>query len=108
MPWHLNSGSHFNAVTIWATNCASHDTECVLWIDSGVGLGRQEVAAATEHDRFQMQFQGMTVHEDDRGDRSIIERAGTRLQGFGQLLRRHMEGPGVEEEILRWDVAPVA
>jgi len=37
----------------------------------GVGLGSQEVAALTEHQRLQVEFNGVTVHEDESGKRRI-------------------------------------
>src|ERR1035437_3262410 len=38
MPSHLNSFSHFRAVTIWQTNCASQDTEWDLDTEIESGL----------------------------------------------------------------------
>ena len=67
-----------------------------------IGLGRQKPAAATEDNRFQMKFQGVPVHEDDRREINVrnpvaaTQRSGQRFCGF-------MEGPSVGTEIIYWN-----
>jgi hypothetical protein len=48
-----------------------------------------------------MEFQGMAVHEDDRATSCEVGKwLGIELGRFGQLLRRRVERPGEEPEIL--------
>ena len=73
----------------------------------GVGLGRQKITALTKHHRLQVQFDGMAVHENDRRNIRVGERAGVQSKRPRQSLRSFVKGPGVKEEVFRRDVAAV-
>src|ERR1035441_4361955 len=54
-----------------------------------VGLGCQEVAAITEHERLQVQFDGAAVHKDDRRNVGVGKRAGVQLEHPAKIGRAH-------------------
>jgi hypothetical protein len=72
----------------------------------GVRRGRQEVAAITKHERLQMEFDGVAIHEDHWGNVEVGKRTGVQLERR-QRLRSLVKGPGVKEEVFRRDVVAV-
>jgi len=65
-----------------------------------IRLRFQKTAAITEHNCFQVKFQGVPVHEDHRREINVRNRVAVELQRSGQGFCGFVERPGVESEVV--------